>query len=165
MLVALGGLASAQAQSTENTWDKIVWILNYAATYPNEEIKYQASNMCLHTHSDVSYLAAAKAHIRSSGFFFLSNNPTKNSPEDAKINGAININSKIIKNVMTSDAEDEIGAGYMNGQDCVPVRTTLEEMGYVQTPTPIQVDKTTAASFANGTIKQKRSKSIDMNFY
>ena len=39
MLVALGDLASAQAQPTEETWDKITWILNYAATYPDAVIK------------------------------------------------------------------------------------------------------------------------------
>ena len=66
---------------------------------------------------------------------------------------------------MGSAAEAEISAGYINGQDSVPIRTTLIEMGHPQPPTPLQVDNTTARSFANGTMKQKRSKSIDMNFY
>ena len=66
---------------------------------------------------------------------------------------------------MGSATEAEIGAGYMNGQDDVPIRTSLIEMGHPQPPTPLQVDNTTARSFANGTMKQKRSKSIDMNFY
>ena len=66
---------------------------------------------------------------------------------------------------MGSSAEAEIGAGYINGQDAVPIRTTLIEMGHPQPPTPLQVDNTTARSFSNGTMKQKRSKSIDMNFY
>ena len=65
---------------------------------------------------------------------------------------------------MGSAAEAEIGANYMNGQDCVPIRVTLEEMGRPQPPTPIQVDNTTSVSFANGTMKQKKLKSIDMNF-
>ena len=56
---------------------------------------------------------------------------------------------------MGSAAEAEIGVWYINGQDCVPITTTLEEIGHPQPPTPIQVDNTTAASFANGTIKQK----------
>ena len=98
-------------------------------------------------------------------FFFLSDLPSHTVPGKATLNGAIHINSKIMKNVMGSAAEAEIGAGYMNAQDCVQIRTTLEEMGHHQPPTPIQVDNTTAATFANGTMKQKRSKSIDMNFY
>ena len=55
--------------------------------------------------------------------------------------------------------------GYLNGQDAVSIRATLIEMGHPQPPTPLQVDNTTAQSFASGTMKQKRSKSIDMNFY
>ena len=39
MLVALGDLASEQAQPKEETWDKTVWILNYAATHPDAEIQ------------------------------------------------------------------------------------------------------------------------------
>ena len=165
MLVALGDLASAQTQPTEATWNKIIWILNYAATYPEAEIQYHASDMCLHIHSDASYLSAPKARSRASGFFFLSDNPSNIPPADARLNGAIHINTKIIKRVMGSAAEAEIGAGYLYGQDGVPIRTTLIEMGHPQPPTPLQVDNTTARSFANGTMKQKRSKSIDMNFY
>ena len=121
--------------------------------------------MCLHIHSDASYLSAPRARSRASGFFFLSDHPDKITPADAKINGAIHIISKIIKRVVGSVAEAEIGAGYLNGQDGVPIRITLIEMGHPQPPTPLQVDNTTARSFANGTMKQKRSKSIDMNFY
>ena len=121
--------------------------------------------MCLHVHSDASYLSAPKARSRASGFFLFSDHPSKVKLENAKVNGAIHINSKIIKNVMGSAAEAEIGFSYMNGQDCIAIRQTLIEMGHPQPPTPIQVDNTTARSFANGTMKQKRSKSIDMNFY
>ena len=160
MLVALGDLAAAQSQPSWATWDTMIWLLNYAATYPEAEILYVASDMCLHIHSDASYLSAPKARSRASGFFFLSDHPDKITPADAKINGAIHINSKIIKRVMGSVAEAEIGAGYLNGQDGISIRTTLIEMGHPQPPTPLQVDNTTARSFANGTMKQKRSKSI-----
>ena len=68
-------------------------------------------------------------------------------------------------NVLGSAAEAEIGATYINAQESVPIRTTLEEMGHPQPPTPIQVDNTTAVGFANHTIKQKRSKAIDMRYY
>ena len=122
MLVVLGDLASAQSQPTEATWEKIVWILNYAATHPNTEIQYHASDMCLHTHSDASYSSAPKARSRGSGFFFLSDNPSRISPDKARLNGAIHVILKLIKNVMGSAAEAEIGAGYLNGQDCVPIR-------------------------------------------
>ena len=115
MLVALGDLSSAQSQSTEATWDKIIWILNYAATYPDAELQYHASDMCLYIHSDASYLSASMARSRASCFFFLSDHPKLVTPAEAKLNGAIHINSKIIKRVMGSAAEAEIGAGYING--------------------------------------------------
>ena len=57
---------------------------------------------------------------------------------------------------MGSAAEAEIGAGYMNGQDAVPIRTTFIEIVHLQPPTSLQVDNTTARSFENGTMKQKR---------
>jgi hypothetical protein len=45
------------------------------------------------------------------------------------------------------------------------LRTTLEELGYKQPPTPMEMDNTTATGYSNGTIKQKRTKAIDMRFY
>ena len=43
--------------------------------------------------------------------------------------------------------------------------TTLEELGHPQPPTPIKTDNTTANGIINGTVKQQRSKAIDMRFY
>ena len=126
MLVALWDLALAQSQPTETTWEKIVRVLNYAVTHPNAKIQYHARDMCLHTHSDDSYLSVPKARSRASEFFFLSENPSKIFPEKATLNGAIHAISKIIKNLMGSAVEAEIGAEYLNGQDCVPIRVTLE---------------------------------------
>ena len=65
---------------------------------------------------------------------------------------------------MSSAAEAEIGATFHNGQESVPIRTTLQKLGHPQPPTPIRVDNSTAEGFANGTINQKRSKAIDMRF-
>jgi hypothetical protein len=42
---------------------------------------------------------------------------------------------------------------------------TLEEMGHQQPATPIQADNACAVGLANDTVKQKRSKAIDMRFY
>ena len=66
---------------------------------------------------------------------------------------------------MGSVEESEIGAVYMTVHQSVPIKTCLEEMDHPQSPTPIQVDNTMSARFANKTIKQKRSKDIDMRFY
>ena len=66
---------------------------------------------------------------------------------------------------MASAAETEYGALFLNGQSAVPIRTTLIEMHHPQPPTPIQVDSSTAVGIANKSIKQKRSKDMDMRFH
>merc|ERR1712069_26577 len=53
----------------------------------------------------------------------------------------------------------------MNAQLAAPMRTTLEELGHPQPPTPIKTDNTTANGIINGTVKQQRSKAIDMRYY
>ena len=58
-----------------------------------------------------------------------------------------------MRNVMGSVAEAKIGATYLNGQESVPIRTTLAEMGHPQPPTPMQVDNPNDKGFANRTIK------------
>ena len=70
-----------------------------------------------------------------------------------------------MRNVMGSAAEAEISTAYMMARKAVATRTTLEELDHPQPPTPIQVDNTTCAGFANDAIKQRRTKSIDMNHY
>ena len=66
---------------------------------------------------------------------------------------------------MASAAEAEYGALFLNGQAAVPIRTTLIEMHHPQPPTPIQVDNSTAVGIANNSIKQTRSKAMDMCFH
>jgi hypothetical protein len=73
--------------------------------------------------------------------------------------------SRIFNVVVGSAAEAEIGATYVNGQEAVPIRNTLAELQHSQSPTPMQVDNTTADRFANETIKQKCSKAINMRFH
>jgi hypothetical protein len=168
MLVALGDLSSEQTKATAATWDRVTWLLDYAHTHPNTTIRYVASDMWLHVHSDASYLSVTRARSRAGGHFTLGNKPKQPiqtlTPAPTP-NGPIHVTCKIMGNVLGSAAEAEIGAAYINAQESVPIRTTLEEMGHPQPPTPLQVDNTTAVGFANNTIKQKRSKAIDMRYY
>ncbi len=167
MLVALGTLASAQTKGTQATAKAMKKLLNYAATHPNAVIKYTASGMILHIHSDASYLSEAEARSRAGGFFYLSNefNPSDKSAPMPKLNGAIHIVSTILQNVMASATEAEVGALFHNAQDACMLRNTLEFLGYKQPPTPIQTDNSCAEGIVNDTVKQKRSKAIDMRFY
>ena len=81
------------------------------------------------------------------------------------INGSIHSISQIMSNVLVSANKSEIGATYINGQKYVPIRTLLHKLGHPYPATPIKVDNSTADGFSNNTIKQKRSKAIDMRFY
>jgi hypothetical protein len=127
--------------------------------------------MYLHIHSDASYLSEAKSRSRAGGTFFLSSRPPDQSatPDpDATPpphNGAIHTIRSIVRNVMASATEAELGAVFHNARDCVPLRIALEEMGHPQAATPIQTDNACAAGIVNETVKQRRSKAIDMHFY
>jgi hypothetical protein len=66
---------------------------------------------------------------------------------------------------MSSAAEAEIGAVFINAKEGAVLRTTLEELGHKQPPTPMETDNTTATGYSNGTIKQKCTKAMDMRFY
>jgi hypothetical protein len=66
---------------------------------------------------------------------------------------------------MSSAAEAEIGALYLNARDAVYLRQILAEMGHPQPPTPIQTDNTTAEGLVNNKIQPKRTKAMDMRFH
>ena len=70
-----------------------------------------------------------------------------------------------IKAVMSSAAEAELGALYINSREAVPIRHLLEEMGHKQPPTPIQIDNSTALGVVKHTIQPKRTKAMDMRFH
>ena len=70
-----------------------------------------------------------------------------------------------MKEVLSSAAEAEVAGLFHNGKEACPIRTALEEMGYPQPATPIVTDNSTASGIANDTVKQKRSKAMDMRYY
>ena len=119
--------------------------------------------MVLHAHSDASYLSAPQARSRAGGYLFLSSDPSH--ANDPPINGPIHVLTNIMKNVMASATEAETGAAFVNAQECCAIRQTLDFLGHIQPATPITIDNTNAAGILNDTIKQRRSKAIDMRFY
>ena len=57
------------------------------------------------------------------------------------------------------------GRTLCNGKEAVIFRTTLEEIGHPQPPTPIKTDNSTASGIANKTLRQRKPRSMDMRFY
>jgi hypothetical protein len=135
--------------------------LDYLATHPDAAISYHASDMILHIHSDASNLFFSNARSRLRSLFFFGNK----SPEHDKLNGSILNVAAIIKNVVASAAESEVGACFHNAQSCAPLRVTLTELGNTQPPTPLRTDNSNAFRILNNTIKQKRSKAMDMRYH
>jgi hypothetical protein len=84
------------------------------------------------------------------------------TPEQDELNGSILNVSSVIKNVVSSAAESEVGACFHNAQSGAPLRVTLTELGHIQPPMPLRTDNSTAFEILNETIKQKRSKSMGM---
>ena len=63
---------------------------------------------------------------------------------------------------MSSAAEAELGALFINVKEAVYLRQILTEMGHPQPKTPIQTDNTTAEGVINNIIQPKRTKAMDM---
>ncbi len=123
MLTALSAIASAQAEPTEETMTCCKQFLDYAATHQDAILTYKSSNMVLIVHSDASYLSKPKARSRAGGHFFLSLDT-----ENPINNGAVLNIPQLIKAVMSSAAEAELGALYINACKAVPQCQTLAEI-------------------------------------
>jgi len=171
MLPAFGSISTNQASPTQATKDNVNQLLDYAATHPDAALRFYASDMVLHIHSDTSYLSESKAHSRAGGHHYLSSMSAhpKQQPTDADPsvpnNGAVFTLSVIMKAILTSAAEAELAALFLNVKEATVERITLKELGHPQPPTPVITDNSTATGIANKTVKQRRSKAIDMRFY
>jgi len=73
--------------------------------------------------------------------------------------------STIIKAVMSSAAEAELGALFLNAKEAVIIRQILTEMGHPKPRTPIQTDNTTAEAVINNRVQPKRLKAMDMRIH
>ena len=160
LLCPISAIASQSAQPTEDTMKQTKQLLDYLATQEEAVLTYHASDMILAAHSDASYLSEPKARSRAGGHFFMSTNA--DIPPN---NGAILNIAHIIKHVMSSATEAELGALYIMAREAVYIRIILEEMGHKQPPTPLQTDNSMADGVINGKVQPKRTKAMDMHFH
>ena len=121
ILVALNTIGSQQNNTTEKISDAVKQLLHYVNVHPDATVRYNASEMMLHVHSNASYLSCSNARSRAGGYFFLSNSPkhilSQPSPTTSSSNGAIHTLSTIIYNILSSAAEAEVGALFHNAKD------------------------------------------------
>ena len=81
------------------------------------------------------------------------------------MNGAILVVSNILKHVMSSAVKLELSGLFFNGKEATTTRATLLALHYPQPLTLINNDNNTAIGIATDTVKQRRSKAVDMRFY
>ena len=87
--------------------------------------------------------------------FFLgqkSNTPIQEMPLE---NGPMHVECSIIRNLMESDTEAELGGLFENFHKEKSTRTALAEMVHQQPPTLVATENTATNSVVNGTAKQK----------
>jgi hypothetical protein len=112
VLMALSSIASKQTKGTTNTMDKAKQLLDYLATHQDATIWFRASDMILNIHSNASYLSEANVQSRACGHFFMEWVPMDGDP--IKLNGAFFTLCTILRFVVASAAEAELGALFLN---------------------------------------------------
>jgi hypothetical protein len=160
LLCPISAIASHSSKPTVDTLQHTKQLLDYIATQDDAVLTYNASDMVLTIHSNVSYLSKPGARSRAGGHFFLSSNA-----EIPPNNGAVLNIAHIIKHVMASAIEAELAALYIMAREAVFIRIILEELGHTQPATPLQTDNSTAEGVVNGKVQPKRTKAMGMRFH
>ena len=153
ILSALNAIAGKEANPTERTMEYVRQLLDYMHTNPNAIIHFWRSDMVLNVHSDASYMSTTRGRSHAGGYLFIVSVPIDR--QDIKLNGNIAGTCAILKLVVASAAEAELGVLFLNTQQARIIRLILEDLDHPQPPTPINVDNTTAVGIVNNTIRRQ----------
>ena len=153
VLMALSMILSKQTKRMECTMEEALQLLDYLAAHPDAKVLYRASGMILNIHSNVSHLTKPKSRSRVSGHFFMGWLPINREP--IKLNRASHTLCSILRFVMSSAAEAELGMLFLNCQEGIIFRMMLEYLGHPQPKTPVHCDNPTAVDIANNTVKRQ----------
>jgi hypothetical protein len=162
LLVTLVNLVTAQIKATTNPLTQIHQILADTSTHTEDTIRYSASSVNITINSDASYISKSQAQSRAGIIFYLSSPHQHDTP--VPTHQATNIISVILKHIIASAAEAELAA-LLQCARCLQPPNHLEELGHPKPPTAIHTDNECANSFAIATVKQHRSKAMDVRFY
>ena len=156
MLPAVQDISSRQSVPTQDVVAAVDRLLGYCFSHPDHELHVRPSHMLLQTQSDASYLSLPRSGSKSGGHHtFADHDPDT-------INAPIDVGSSRIPITVSSAADSEFCAAYGNARSSCFHRSTARNIGYPQPPTPIFCDNECAIGLAHGTVKAKRSKSMDM---
>ena len=163
VLAALGTIAIKQTKATQKTREQSIQLLDYLPSNQDAKVRFHASDMIMNIHSDASYLSESGARSRACGHFFMGWMPKNGEP--IQLNGAFYTGTSIMRFVVASAAEAELGALFHNCQTGMIFRQTLKDLGHPQPKTPVHCDNATAVGIANNTVKRQRSRSMKMRFF
>ena len=107
--------------------------------------------MVLCAYSDAEFHNESKGRSRAGAHIFLSENDAM-----PRWNGPVLTLAKIIKFVMSSASEAELGAMFITAQEMVMMRQTLQEMKWPQPKSPLQTENSAAACVVNNTIVPRK---------
>ena len=130
MLMSLNSLEAVQTNPKIKNAKQSTHCLNYSATHPDTITEYRKSGMILHIFYDASYISEPEARSRSGGYFPLvpkSNTPIKLMPQN---NRRVHIECSIMRNVISSATEAELGGLFEKFQKVTYIKTTLSEMDH-----------------------------------
>ncbi len=151
VLMALSTITDEQTIATECTLAKCTQMLDYLAHNVTAKVRFHVSDMIMSIHSNTSYLSEAKARSRTCGHFFMGWQPADGKP--ICINRAFHVSANILRFVVASAAEAELGALYHNCQTGIVFHWTLEAMGHKQPKTLVHCDNATAVGITKNTVK------------
>jgi hypothetical protein len=161
--MALSSIASEQTKGTECTLEKAYQVLDYLASHPDAVVRFRASDMVLNIHLDASYLSEPKARSQACGHFFMGSVPRDGKP--IKLNGVFHTLCLFLRCVVASAAEAELGALFMNCQEGMIFKATLNDLGCPQPPILVHCNNATAVGIATNTIKRQRSCAMEMKYF
>jgi hypothetical protein len=95
--------------------------------------------------------------------FFMGSLPMDGKP--IKLNGAFHTLCSNLRFVVALAAKAELGALFINCQEWLIFKSTLEDLGHPQPKILVHCDNTTAIGIANNTIKRQRSRAMEMRYF
>ena len=157
MVTPISKIASKQAKPTQLLKGEIARFLQYVSKWRNAELIIRASKLVSTAHSDSSYLSKSEGRSRAGVYIYL-----EDGLNDIAMNAFINVISAIISTVVSSAIEAEYAALFIVGQAETSIRLKVHDLGYPQDKLEIICDNKCAQGIASGTVKQRRSKAMNM---
>jgi hypothetical protein len=155
VLMALSAIAANQTIATARTLERCMHAHNAGA-----KVRFCTSDMI---YLDASYLSKAKVCSQTCGHFFMGWIPKDSNP--IKINGTFHVCTNVLRFMVASAAEAELGTLYNNCQTGIVCCQSLKAMGHKQPKTPVHCNNATAVGIANNTVKRQCLRSMKMFFF